>query len=63
MGNKAQQEFSILFSDIIMKYALCHKRNILKIRVSNYKQENFLLYIGIVYYFTTILSQQKVGCK
>jgi len=49
---------------MIMKYALYpKKRNILKMRVSNYKHENFLLYIHIVYYFTTILSKQNIGSK
>jgi hypothetical protein len=72
-SNKPKQEVSILFSDIIMKYALCQRRNILKKRVSKYKQENYLLYIHtyihtyththtykyIVYYFTTIITQTK----
>jgi len=42
---------------------MSQKKKILKMQVSNYKQENILLYIYIVYYFTTVFSQQNIGSK
>jgi hypothetical protein len=38
---------------------MSQRGNIFMMRVSNHKQENFLLYIYTVYYFTTITSQTK----